>query len=132
MATIGNKNVCSARAGRLHALHEVAISAGLSLTFRPRRRLTRATSRKDVLFDPPTGPQMPEANARQRCAPSGAKLFGISLILRSRESGVSKDEARGSGNPSRRRLAPAAQGEAAGRRECSTICRKSLVAFSIG
>src|SRR4029077_17949507 len=87
MATIGNKNVCSARAGRLHALHEVAISAGLSLTFRPRRRLTRATSQKDVLFDAPTGPQMPEANARQRCAPSGAKLFRICLILRSRESG---------------------------------------------
>jgi hypothetical protein len=62
------------------------------LDFSPPAAFKARDFRKDVLFDPPTGCKRPEANARQRCAPSGAKVFGISLILRSRESGVAKDE----------------------------------------
>jgi len=62
------------------------------LDFSPPAAFKARDFRKDVLFDPPTGCKRPEANARQRCAPSGAKVFGISLILRSRESGVAKGE----------------------------------------
>jgi hypothetical protein len=62
------------------------------LTFGACGALTRRFIGRILLFDPPTGPWRPEANARQRCAPSGANVFGISLIVRSRESGVAKDE----------------------------------------
>src|SRR5258708_10576827 len=59
-------------------VHENAILPRLFLTFRGCRGLTPPNHRKDVLFDPPPGPSRPEVNARQRDAPSGAKVFGIS------------------------------------------------------
>src|SRR4051794_14274852 len=51
--------------------------AATFLDFPGVRRFNPRNPRKDVLFDPPPGPLRPEANARQRDAPSGAKVFGL-------------------------------------------------------
>jgi hypothetical protein len=75
---------------------ENAAFAQVSLTFEPCGGLSAPLHRKEFLFDPPPGPKRPEANARQRDAPSGAKVFGISfrrdaetqLAVITRESGV--------------------------------------------
>src|SRR5437660_1271290 len=100
----------------------------------------------------------PEANARQRDAPSGAKVFGISfwrlapghtirLAVIPREGGVSSTpQLLGSsellwdtGSPAfagddngTDRSSSACKEQDRGQRHCSTICRKSLVGYSIG
>jgi signal recognition particle subunit SRP54 len=72
--------ICERKIHVIIGLQERARAASLdfSLTFCRSRGLTPRLSRKDVLFDPPTGPLRPEVNARQRDAPSGAKVFGRS------------------------------------------------------
>src|SRR5882757_9726744 len=78
MAPIGLKTRVSARGKPIIALHESAILPRLFLTFGGRRGLTPHSSERRS-FRPADRPQRPEVNARQRDAPSGAKVFGVSL-----------------------------------------------------
>src|SRR4051794_27225752 len=75
-----------------------------------------------------TGGQRPTA----RCA-LGRKIVWMTLILRSRVAASRRMSPRYLAHPSRRRLRLLLRVRTeAGKRHCSTICRKSLVGYSIG
>jgi len=56
-----------------------ALRPSFSLTFAPSGSLTRPLFSERRSFRPAARPLRPEANARQRDAPSGAKVFGRSF-----------------------------------------------------
>jgi len=81
MASIGIKNVCfrkgleAPRASRNCHLDRTFLDFSRPAAF------NAGNFRKDVLFDPPTGRKRPEANARQRYAPSGANVFEYPSLI---------------------------------------------------
>ena len=78
---------------------------------------------------PPPGLAFGEPDDRLQRA--GMTAVTDDLILRSRAA-ASRRMGNDTTSPFETQAAPAPQGEAAGRLKCSTICRKSLVAYSIG
>lgn len=64
--------------------------ARVSLTFDQRGRLRQPVHRKVSSFRATARPWRPEVNARQRYAPSGANVFGLTVIA-ARGKGVRRD-----------------------------------------
>ena len=96
MAPIGLKMPASARGWPAFRLHENAILPRLFLTFRACGGFNRRQFSERRSFRPAARPWRPEVNARQRDAPSGANVFGLSVIGDgSRASPASAGEDRG-------------------------------------
>ncbi|WP_198964045.1 hypothetical protein [Bradyrhizobium sp. Y36] len=82
-----------------------------------------ATFSERLSFRPADRPLRPEVNARQRCAPSGVKVFGRSFaeeVVIPREGRVMTVV-----------NAATLREQDKGQRHCSTICRNGLAEFSI-
>src|SRR5213080_1120216 len=143
MGGVCGKGTCRRKVHVFKALPSKAAPASLSfLDFRAAAAFNPATFSERLSFRPADWPWRPEANARQRCAPSGVKVFGRSL----REGVIPRE----GGDPVFQRRIGLGRGAAAysmprssrgmtavdtatlckqdkGQRHCSTICRNGLV-----
>jgi hypothetical protein len=143
---IGLKNLCFGKAQADPPGSRKRHSPRVSLTFGGYRDLTPPNHRKDVLFDPPPGPGDRRSTPDSAMRPRAQKCLewrpgGEGHINELSSAAKAADPvSQGSSRLSREAAAywiPRFRGYEGnkldeGQRNCSTICRKSLVAFLIG